>query len=117
MNRVIIGNINAVAIYITWAFLALMVLGLVGVMLSVESFALLILVGFAGLVVFGPVHVALSFFVRCPACNKMLTFQGPKKPMHAPNSNLDGWAHTAVKWFSGNVTCIHCGSSVNTKRL
>lgn len=62
MNRVRIGNINAVAIYITWAFLALLVLGLVGVMLKFQSLALLVTGGFAGLIVFGLAHVALTFF-------------------------------------------------------
>ncbi len=117
MNRIVIGKINAIAIYITWTFLAVLVIGIVGIILKFERLVPLIPVGFGGLIIFGLLHVMLSFYVRCPVCNKMLTFQGTKKPVHAPNSNLDGWAYTALMWFTGNVTCIHCGSSVYTDRL
>jgi len=47
----------------------------------------------------------------------MLTAQGVKKPKHAQKSNFDGWVYTAIKWFTGNITCMHCNASVNTNKL
>ena len=112
-----LGKLNALAVYITWIFLLSLTLGLVGIMLEIEILAILTLVGFAGAVVFGLIHFALSFFVRCPSCKKMLTSQGLKKPEYEGNTTINGWSYVVIKWFSGSVSCIHCGHRVNTNAL
>ncbi len=84
MNRSIIGNINAISIYIAWIFLAVLLVGLAFIMFNVKTdgVAVLLISGFSGLLIFSVIHFILSFFVRCPNCSKCLTVQGfstPKK--------------------------------------
>ena len=117
MSKVLLGKLNVLAIYITWIFLFSLIVGLVGIMLKIESLAILTLVGFVGLLVFGLIHFVLSFFVRCPSCKKMLTSQGLEKPEYEGSTKINGWSYVAIKWFSGSVSCIHCGHRVNTNAL
>jgi hypothetical protein len=54
-------------------------------------------------------HVVMSLFVRCPHCNKQLTTQGFARPQYGD------WAGVTIRWFSGSIVCIHCGSRVDTR--
>jgi len=119
MNRSIIGKINAIAIYITWVFLAVLTAGLGFLMFDVrtDEVATLLFTGFGGLLLFGFIHFILSFFVRCPNCNKCLTAQGFRTPSNDSNGRPNSWSYVAARWFSGTVSCIHCDAKVNTNAL
>lgn len=111
------GNLNAAAIYITWLFLSLLVFSFILILFALEVGAFIAMAGFAGILLFGFVHAVLAYFVRCPSCNKCLTVQGFSKTLPYGNKYITGWSYVAVKWFSGSVKCIHCGSNVNTRDL
>ena len=109
-----LGKLNAITVYIAWIAMAgLVSLGLLtylDISLGKNFYNILfnIFIGSAVL------HIILTFFVRCPHCNKCITTQGFK----APHPDSDGnWANVVAKWFSGSVVCIHCGQQVNTNDL
>ncbi len=119
MNKVTIGKINALSIYLTWF---LLVLGMLIQFLSLYISNSIWPFSFTPILIFlfpGAVHAVLAFFVRCPHCSKCLTVEGFKKPH--PKSRMvyiiNGWGAVALQWFSGNVVCIHCGKEVNTNAL
>jgi len=119
MNKSIIGKVNAVAIYISWLFLAILSVGLGFLMFNIQTdeVAVLLISGFGGLMLFSFIHLILSLFVRCPSCNKCLTAQGFRTPKNDPDGRPNNWAYVAVRWFSGAVFCIHCDAKVNTNSL
>ncbi len=96
-----------------WFSLAVLVIGIIPIVLKLGSVAIIFPIGFVGVVLFGASHAALAYFVRCPECNKCLTVQGFKSPVGVNNS----WSYVAAKWFTGSISCIHCGSKVNTNAL
>ena len=119
MNKVSVGKINAVVVYVAWACLATTVALMVVTFFNAGIGLPLFMGSIALLVLFACLHGVLAYFVRCPHCNKCLTIQGFQKPH--PNSrvsgNKDAWVVVVMQWFSGNVVCIHCGNEVNTNAL
>jgi|GEM_PF-697763 len=119
MNRSSIGKINAISIYISWIFLAVLVVGLGFIMFGVrtDGLAVILISGFSGLLLFSVIHFILSFFVRCPSCNKCLTAQGFSTPSNDSSGRPNSWSYVAIRWFSGNVYCIHCNAKVDINAL
>ncbi len=119
MNKVIIGKVNAVVVYIAWFFLAIIVAMMAVTYFNEEIGFPLFMGSVAILVLLAMIHGALAYFVRCPQCNKCLTVQGFQKPH--PNSRVsskkDAWVVVILQWFSGSVVCIHCGSEIDTNAL
>jgi hypothetical protein len=108
----LLGRLNAAAVLVAWACLASFV-----VLLGYIKFAsvpdrravVALVVVLAAFVACLVVHAVLTFWVRCPRCSKHLTGQGFSKPRYGD------WSTAVVTWFSGAVTCIHCGSRVSTR--
>ena len=125
MNKVTIGKLNAIAVYLAWANLAFFVLFILAAFIIAIAEVkipsgidgIFIVYSLAAFIGFALIHMILSFFVRCPHCHKCLTIQGYGNKSTSPNGIMDGWSHVAIKWFSGTVNCIHCGSEVNTNSL
>jgi len=119
MSRSSIGKINVISIYIAWIFLAVLVAGLGFIMFGVrtEGVAAVLVSGFSGLLLFAVIHFILSFFVRCPSCNKCLTAQGFSTPSNDPSGRPNSWSYVAIRWFFGNVYCIHCNAKVDINAL
>jgi len=119
MNKVSIGKVNAISLYLCWFFLLMLVIGLGAITFDVRNVvvAYLVMSGFCGVFLFGAIHFLFALFVRCPSCNKLLTGQGLSKPVDMPNGDANNWSTVAVKWFTGTVFCIHCGAKVNTNTL
>ncbi len=113
MNKVFVGKLNVVTVYIAWiGFVLFLPLLFLSTIYSLNNFIALspLAVG----LLFGFFHFILAFFVRCPHCSKCLTIQGFKPPH--PKSDGD-WSKVIVKWFSGSVVCIYCGKTVDTNGI
>ena len=119
MNKVVIGKVNAVVVYIAWFCLALIVAMMAVTYFNAEVGLPLFMISIAVLLLLAVVHGGLAYFVRCPHCSKCLTVQGFQKPH--PNSRVSGkkdaWVVVVLQWFSGSVVCIHCGNEVDTNAL
>jgi hypothetical protein len=107
----LLGKLNALTVFAAWACIALLVIALAYLKLTAPpgssiSPLVVLLSCFIVLIV---AHVVMSWFVRCPHCNKQLTTQGFAKPRYGD------WAGATTKWFSGTVVCIHCGGRVATR--
>ncbi len=119
MNKVAIGKLNALSIYIAWFCL---ILCLIIIILSLAvSKAIFPYSIYSMMLLFasGVIHFILAFFVRCPHCSKCITVQGMAK-IHSNSRivyGIKGWGAVALQWFSGNVLCIHCGNEVDTNAL
>lgn len=110
IKQPLLGRLNVLAVFAAWACLALFVVSLAYLKLTAapDTNILPLFLVLAAFVVFVIAHVALSFFVRCPYCNAHLTAQGFAKPQYGD------WSGAVVRWFTGSVVCIHCGSRVRT---
>jgi hypothetical protein len=110
LKNPLLGRLNALAVFAAWACLTLFIVWLVYSKLAAppDSSILPLILLFALLVVLAIAHVALSFFIRCPHCNRQLTAQGFSRPQ------FGDWSGAVAKWFTGSVVCIHCGSRVST---
>ena len=109
-----LGKINAVCVYVAWAALLAFILNAIYGFLIAPTSNLIFNAIIITLMSSALLHVVLSFFVRCPHCNKQITTQGFKAPH--PNSEGD-WSRVVAKWFTGSVVCIHCGQEVSTNDL
>lgn len=109
LRNPLLGKINALAVLAAWACLAFFIGALAYLKLTApdSSISPLVLL-FAAFLVLVITHITLSFFVRCPHCNGRLTAQGFTKPRYGD------WSGAVVRWFSGSIVCIHCGSHVRT---
>jgi hypothetical protein len=104
-----LGRLNAIVVIAAWACLAAFLILLVyGKLVTPHANAVPLMIAFAAFAAFVAIHIALSFWVRCPHCNKHLTSQGLTKPRYGE------WSRTICKWFSGSVVCMHCGARVRT---
>lgn len=117
MDKVKLGKLNVISIYIAWVFLALLITSLILLIISQGLGLLLFTISLGGLLACAIIHGILGYLVRCPNFNKCLTVQGFGKNFHYGNRFLVGWSYVAVRWFSGSVQCIHCGVEVNTNKL
>lgn len=111
LRNPLLGKVNALAVFAAWACLAFFIIELAYLKLTAtpdRSILPLALV-FSAFIVLAIVHMSLSFFVRCPHCNSQLTAQGFGRPKYGD------WSGTVVRWFTGSIVCIHCGSQVHTR--
>ncbi len=116
MNRVFIGKINALSVFLAWLLLptSLLLLGYQKIFGSSEGSANPFIYLFGAFCISAILHLFLAYFVRCPNCGKCITAQGFSRPN--PNSGGD-WSKVVWYWFTGSVVCIHCGNRVNTNAL
>jgi|TARA_R110000823_G_scaffold311260_1_gene436636 hypothetical protein len=119
LNKVTVGKVNAVVVYIAWFCLASIVVLMAVTYFNAEVGLPLFMGGVFVLILLAIIHGILAYFVRCPHCKKCLTVQGFQKPH--PNSRVSGkkdaWVVVITQWFSGSVVCIHCGAEVDTNAL
>jgi len=119
MSKVIIGKLNAISVYIAWTCLGIggLLLPITGILFK-EIFPVAITFFIFGIAII-PIHILLSFFVRCPHCGKCLTIQVLRAKNGKANQDkiLNGWATVVINWFSGNINCIHCSKVVDTNNL
>ena len=106
------GKLNAILVYLAWLTLAASLFTLFAAFLDLHDNERAFFYLFGVFIFFSVAHAILSYFVRCPNCNRCITVQG----FDQPHPDSDGsWQKTVLKWFSGRVRCIHCGRSVNTR--
>jgi len=103
--------INSWVVVVTWFFLITFLISLLLLAFGIGE-AFFGLLAFIPFVVFGMLHGALSFKLRCPACNKMVTAQGLAPP-HAnarKRRYLNAWSTVVLDiLIEGNFVCLHCG--------
>jgi hypothetical protein len=103
--------INSWIVVITWFFGAIFLISVLFVVFGIGQ-AFFGLLAFIPLFVFALLHIALSFKLRCPACNKMITAQG-FAPSHANarrRKYLNAWSTVVLDvLMKRNFVCIHCG--------
>ena len=111
-----VGKLDVLSVFVAWFFLfsVFLLLGYNYFFSDIDKNLIYIAYTFAAFFIFALFHLVLSFFNRCPHCNKCLTVQGLKAPH--PNSS-GSWDKVVWHWFSGTVVCIHCGEVVSTDGL
>ncbi len=109
-----IGKLNAISVYFAWLFLILLALTFASAMFELHINSEAIGYLFTLFIISALAHFILAYFVRCPHCNKCITIQA----LNPPHPKSDGsWSKTIIKWFTGNVRCIHCGNNVKTNSI
>jgi hypothetical protein len=110
LRHPLLAKLNALAVCAAWACLALFCVALAygKITKPPDGGILPLVVLLSATVVLAVAHVALSFFVRCPHCNRPLTAQGLVTPKYG------NWSGAVIKWFKGSVVCMHCGGRVGT---
>ena len=114
MNRVLIGRINALSVFLAWLLLpsSLLLLGYHKYFGNPETSATPFIYLFGAFCISVLQHLFLAYFVRCPNCRKCITARGFSQLNPAGD-----WSKVVWNWFSGSVVCIHCGNRVNTNAL
>ena len=106
-------RINSWIVVIAWLFGAIFLISLVLLIFGIGQvfFGLLALIP---MLFFGIIHLILSFKLRCPACAKMITFQGFSQP-HPNTRNrkyLNAWSTIVLDVLTKrNFVCLHCGKA------
>ena len=113
--RISIGNLSAWFVIIGAIFNFMFIPWLIYKYITEDSsYDYLLIFSFAVAVIFYIIHNVLSFFVRCPKCDRLLTVRGFKKIQ--PNTH-DSGLEVAFLWFTNKVHCMHCGKKVDTKGI
>ena len=113
--------INSWIVVITWIFLAVFFISIILVFIFAVGEAFIGLYAFPVLVLFGITHVILSFKLKCPNCNKLITGQGlsPTHNKARKRKYLNEWSTVVLDvLLKGNFMCFHCGTeyAVETKK-
>lgn len=97
-----------------WIFLAIFFISLFLVFILAAGVAFIIAVyAFVGLVLFGIIHAILSFKLKCPKCNKLVTGQGlsPTHKKARKRKYLNEWSTVVLDvLLKRNFICFHCGT-------
>ena len=116
MNKSILGKLDVVSVFIAWAlyFISFAALFYSVAFAESDSSATILIYLFGAALIASITHLILSYYNRCPHCNRCLTVQGFQTPHPASNGS---WNRVVWHWFSRSIVCIHSGQSVDTSRL
>jgi hypothetical protein len=105
--------INSWIVIITWFFLAVFFISLFLLFILAIGEAFFGLFAFLGMVVFGAIHIFLSFKLKCSNCNKMVTVQGFATVHNKSRKSkyLNAWSSVVLDvLIKREFICIHCGT-------
>lgn len=78
------------------------------------SYDYLLIFSYGIAIIFFGIHCILAFFVKCPHCGKLLMVRGFKSPQAGTH---DSGMEVGFFWFTNKVSCMHCGSKIDTKSI